>query len=128
MDPALRQLVRDRAGNRCEYCLIHQDDDPFYRFHVEHIVSRQHGGTDDDQNLCWSCHHCNSHKGTNLTTIDEVGQQPVRLFNPRIDQWHEHFVLYDTEVVGITNIGRATLKLLQMNAPRRKNLRRERIE
>jgi hypothetical protein len=34
MDPSTRDLVWDRAHRRCEYCLIHQDDEPFYRLHV----------------------------------------------------------------------------------------------
>ena len=30
MDAALRKWVRERASNRCEYCLIHQDQDPLF--------------------------------------------------------------------------------------------------
>ncbi len=44
MDSALRLLVRTRAGNRCEYCRIHQDQDPFFTFPVDHIIARQHRG------------------------------------------------------------------------------------
>ncbi len=44
MDAALRRLVRERAGNRCEYCGIHQDQDAFFTFPVDHIIARQHGG------------------------------------------------------------------------------------
>ncbi|MFL5245355.1 MAG: HNH endonuclease [Gemmataceae bacterium] len=40
------------AGQRCEYCLVHQDDFDFFTFHVEHIIPRQHGGNDDSENLC----------------------------------------------------------------------------
>ena len=35
MDRALRDLVRQRAGNWCEYCGIHQNDEPFFQFHIE---------------------------------------------------------------------------------------------
>ncbi len=31
MDDALRALVRERAGGRCEYCQLHQDE---YEFQV----------------------------------------------------------------------------------------------
>ena len=50
MDQALRQFVRDRAENRCEYCQLpqHAMDGTF---HIEHIIARQHGGTDDLSNL-----------------------------------------------------------------------------
>lgn len=47
MNAALRAFVRERAGRRCEYCRLHEDDADFLSFHVEHIVAKQHGGTDD---------------------------------------------------------------------------------
>jgi len=40
------------------------------RFHVEHIVSRQHGGTDDPSGPALACDRCNAYKGPNLTSID----------------------------------------------------------
>jgi 5-methylcytosine-specific restriction endonuclease McrA len=65
MDSATRSLVRQRAGNRCEYCLIRQ---AHYEsaLHVEHIVAKQHHGADDPENLALACNHCNLHKGPNL--------------------------------------------------------------
>ena len=36
MDEALKNLVRERAADRCEYCQIHQDQDRFYTFGVDH--------------------------------------------------------------------------------------------
>jgi predicted helicase len=44
MDEALRHFVRERANHRCEYCHLPQDAEPFFAYHVEHIVARQHGG------------------------------------------------------------------------------------
>lgn len=58
IDSAVRRLVRTRAANRCEYCRCHQDELPFVTFHVEHVIARQHGGSDDESNLCLSCHWC----------------------------------------------------------------------
>ncbi len=49
--------------------------------------------------------------------IDEVTQEQVRLFNPRIDIWQEHFV-FDRDacqIVGKTAIGRVTVERLRMN-------------
>jgi hypothetical protein len=51
MDAGLRDFVRDRAGHRCEYCHLPQAAEPFFTYHIEHIVARQHGGGDDDLNL-----------------------------------------------------------------------------
>jgi hypothetical protein len=44
MDAALRAFVRERAGHRCEYCRLHEDDDDLLAFHVEHVIAKQHGG------------------------------------------------------------------------------------
>jgi hypothetical protein len=51
MNAALRAFVRERAGRRCEYCRLHEDDADFLSFHVEHVVAKQHGGTDDPDSL-----------------------------------------------------------------------------
>jgi hypothetical protein len=122
IDAALRRLVRQRAENRCEYCHCRQDDLAFVTFHVEHIVARQHGGTDDDSNLCLACHWCNFHKGPNLAT--HVAGQLVPLFHPRRQQWDDHFVMRDDEIVGLTTVGQGTVSLLNMNDDDRRELRR----
>ena len=81
-------LVWSRAGHRCEYCRLQQEDEPFYRLHVEHIVAKQHGGTDDPDNLALACHHDNEHKGPNLSGIDPQTGKVVRLFHPRRQRPH----------------------------------------
>jgi HNH endonuclease len=55
---ALRALVRERAGGRCEYCLIHEDD-AFYPHQPDHIIAEKHGGPTREDNLAWSCFLCN---------------------------------------------------------------------
>jgi hypothetical protein len=120
---SLRELVRRRADDRCEYCGIGQQSDPFFTFHVEHIVARQHGGATVDSNLALSCHHCNLHKGPNLTGIDPLTGAVVQLYNPRTAQWAEHFALRQGTVEGLTPVGRATAALLEMNSPLRVRLR-----
>ncbi len=44
MKRAYRKLVRERAGNRCEYCGMPQELVPLARFHVEHVIPKQHRG------------------------------------------------------------------------------------
>ena len=66
MDDALRALVWARAGGRCEYCRLHQDEYEYQTFHVEHIIAKQHGGADDPDNLCLACSECNWAKNPNL--------------------------------------------------------------
>jgi len=123
MDPAIRDLVRRRAGNACEYYRIPQKATPLISFHIEHIVSRQHGGSDTANTLALACDRCNAYKGPNLTSIDPDTNAVVPLFNPRRDSWGNHFVVRDGNVVGVTAKGRATARLLNINAPRRVELR-----
>ena len=58
MDEATRELVRQRAGNRCEYCL-HPQEHAETTHHIEHIVAKQHLGSDDPSNLALACIHWN---------------------------------------------------------------------
>ncbi|MCC6538757.1 MAG: HNH endonuclease [Bryobacterales bacterium] len=123
MDPQTRDLVRNRAANACEYCKLPQSATPLIPFHLEHIVAKQHGGSDDPTGLALACDRCNAYKGPNLTGIDPDTQTIVRLFNPRVDKWEHHFELRGGRVCGKTPVGRATVRLLNMNAPRRVELR-----
>ncbi len=123
MDAALRQLVRRRAGDCCEYCRLKQEGLPFITFHVEHVIPRKHGGNDDPVNLALACDRCNLHKGANLTGIDPETGEIVALFNPRRNSWEEHFRLSDVSIIGVTAIGRATVRALNMNDERRVRLR-----
>lgn len=100
---------------------MRQEDLPFVTFHVEHIIARQHGGTDDADNLCQACHWCNFAKGTNLATL--VDGRLVPLFNPRDDVWPEHFVRRGDQIVGLTPAGRGTVTLLNMNDDDRREIR-----
>jgi hypothetical protein len=121
VDGACRRFVHQRAGGRCEYCRLHQEQLPLVMFHVDHVISRQHGGDDEPDNLCESCHWCNFNKGPNLATM--VDNQLVPLFNPRTDVWTDHFVLRDDLIVGITPVGRGTVRLLDMNDEDRRQIR-----
>jgi hypothetical protein len=56
--------------------------------------------------------------------MDPETGEVVRLFNPRLDQWAEHFELRDIRITGLTATGRATVSLLRMNDARRLELRR----
>jgi 5-methylcytosine-specific restriction endonuclease McrA len=54
MDVKLRQFVRMRAGQHCEYCGLPQEFSEL-RFHIDHVTPRQHGGDDDADNLALAC-------------------------------------------------------------------------
>ena len=124
MDATTRDVVRRRADNRCEYCLLPQAYSELTH-HVEHIVAKQHGGSDDVDNLALACHRCNLRKGPNLTGVDPLSGELVPLFHPRRDRWAEHFLFHGVRIQGITPAGRATVKVLAMNDARRLELRSE---
>lgn len=124
IDAALRELVRIRAGNRCEYCVLPQEHSPFARFHIERIVPKQHGGSNDADNLALACNYCNLHEGPNLASLDPESGAMVPLFNPRTQNWREHFVVRGDLIVGRSPIGRATVRILDMNAAGQVELRR----
>jgi HNH endonuclease len=123
METTLRDVVRRRAGDRCEYCRLTQEQLPFSTFHVEHIIPRKHGGDDDPFNLALACDRCNAYKGANLTGIDPDTGSIVALFNPRVHVWEDHFVLSGVTIVGLTAMGRTTVRVLNMNDTRRLRLR-----
>ena len=124
MDAPTRDLVRQRAGDRCEYCRLHQEHSGL-RHHIEHIMAKQHGGADDADNLALACHRCNLHKGTNLTGIDPRTGEVTPLFHPRRDRWSDHFTFEGARIDGISAAGRATVQVLSMNDARRLELRTE---
>jgi hypothetical protein len=123
MDARVRDQARQRADDQCEYCGLPQKHDAYHSFHVEHVVARQHRGTDALENLAWACHQCNLRRGTNLASVDPDTNEVTRLFHPRRDQWKEHFALEGPRIVGRTAIGRTTAWLLQMNSEERVELR-----
>jgi hypothetical protein len=123
MEDALRRLVVERAGQRCEYCLLHFAHQTSVAFHIEHIIARQHGGNDSPNNLALACHRCNLRKGPNLAGIDPTSGQLTRLFHPRQDHWNGHFELIEGRILGLTAVGRTTATLFRMNTPDRIELR-----
>ena len=125
ISPATRQRVRERAGHRCEYCHTRQADEPFITYQVEHVIAKQHGGPDDEENLALACPQCNLHKGPNLSGIDPVTGAIEPLFNPRRHSWDEHFEVRGPYLFGRTPAGRTTVRVLVMNDDARVDLRRE---
>lgn len=63
--------------------------------HVDHIVSRKHGGETELENLALACLHCNQRKGPNI-----AGRKPA---NP--------------DLIGKTKIGRVTIHELAIGDP-----------
>jgi hypothetical protein len=97
------------------------------RFQIDHVVAQKHRGPTTIENLAWACADCNSYKGTDLAGIDPPTGKLERLYNPRLDQWEEHFTWKGPVLLGRTAIGRVTIAVLQINREVRVELRRELI-
>lgn len=110
----LRRLVYERAGGRCEYCLLHQHF-VVKRHSIDHIYAEKHGGETIVVNLCLSCIECNLYKGSDLCSLDPATGEIVRLFHPRRDVWSEHFRLDGALIAPLTPVGRVTVRLLRFN-------------
>ena len=110
-------------GGACEYCRI-SGEFFFLPFQIEHIVAKQHHGTDDESNFAYACDRCNQFKGPNLSGMDQENGELARLFHPRNDNWDDHFLELTSGVIeGLTPVGRVTVDVLQMNVPVRVELR-----
>ena len=57
----LRELVRQRAEGRCEYCQTSEWLNGLPG-EVDHIFPRALGGPTDADNLCFACSSCNGYK------------------------------------------------------------------
>ena len=114
----IRKLVQERAGFRCEYCKVHEDDS-FLPFEVDHIISLKHGGGNELENLAYACPHCNQNKGTDIATFIRNYDDIIPIFNPRKQLWPQHFFVVAGEIVSKTRTGEATVKLLKLNEPER---------
>lgn len=112
----LRQQVRNRAGNRCEYCFSHQDY-VMGKLQIDHVFPVSKGGKNTEDNLCLACELCNQYKWTKTTGLDPETGSNVGIFNPRKQKWEEHFSWSEdgTRIIGLTACGRATIVVLKLN-------------
>lgn len=111
---SLRLEIMQRAGERCEYCLVHQRDS-LYAHEVDHIIPVKHRGETDSDNLCLACLECNRHKGSDFGSFDPETDQITPLFNPRLHVWSEHFELDGARIMPLSPEGRVTVFVLKLN-------------
>ncbi|AFY74792.1 restriction endonuclease [Synechococcus sp. PCC 7502] len=112
----LDRNIRNIAKHRCGYCLSPQKL-VMARLEIEHIIPISKGGSNEESNLWLACPICNSHKAGKIEAIDPVTDEVVALFNPRTQDWSEHFAWSEDgiRIVGKTATGRATVKALRLD-------------
>jgi hypothetical protein len=85
-------------------------------FEIEHIVPVSKGGVTEFDNLCLACPSCNRYKSDRTHGTTDMGIES-RLFHPQQDVWLDHFNWSGngTVIVGLSEIGEATVSTLRMN-------------
>lgn len=116
--PSLRARVAEQARHRCGYCLT-TEAIVGCSLEIEHILPRARGGPTAEANLWLACSPCNDHKGNRIAAVDPDSGIHTPLFDPRRDAWHEHFAWAPAGdyIVGLTPVGRATVRALRLNRP-----------
>jgi hypothetical protein len=109
----IRKLVYERANGCCEYCQTCEVNTG-QTMQIDHIDPN---GGDELANLCLACWNYNNHKRQAIFVIDPETGEEAALFNPRIQNWTDHFEWLDnaTRLRGLTPTGRATIMRLKMN-------------
>ena len=124
LSPELRAAVRERAAGLCEYC--HASEAwQYVEFTIDHIVPIAAKGASEFSNLALVCFACNRRKWDRRAGTDPETASAHRLFDPRADQWNEHFAwaANGLEIVGMSPVGRTTVEALELNRERLKQIR-----
>ena len=116
LTPFEKDFIQERAGRRCEYCKF-PFDYSHDAFHIEHIIPLHKNGSNELINLAYACDGCKTNKWTFTEGIDPETNESARLYNPRVDQWEEHFSWSEdfAIILGATPIGRVTIDVLKLN-------------
>lgn len=123
--PLVDSLLKE-PNSRCEYCRISQQGQEA-TFHIDHIIPKSAGGETIAENLALACVSCSLRKAARQDFIDSQTGREIPLYNPRCDDWHDHFKWEGEYVIGMTPTGRATVKSLSMNRLLAIAIRREEI-
>jgi hypothetical protein len=114
LNQELRRLVAKRANYLCEYCII-SEKDTILGCAIDHIISIKHGGLSNIDNLAYCCVYCNRFKGSDIGSIIVDKKVFFRFYHPRWDNWEEHFMLNNSVIDPLTEIGEVTARILGFN-------------
>ncbi len=110
---AIRLEVRQRASFACEFCGV-EEADAGGELTIDHFQPRSQGGSDDLENLVYSCTCCNQFK---VDYWPSSSSDP-RLWNPRLESATRHFSENDNGVLeAVSDVGSFTVQRLRLNRP-----------
>ena len=114
----LRRFVASRSDFLCEYCLIHEED-TFWGCQIDYIDSVKNGGRSEPDNLVSVCVFCRRGKNADIGSLLGRTGELVRVFDPRQDEWSDHFYLEELVIKPRTHIGEVTVEILKFNSVER---------
>jgi hypothetical protein len=127
-----RDCLRWEFGFSCAFCLLHESDlsgngtEGWGLMWIEHaeLKSERPDLVSQYENCLYSCRFCNQARGTQPS----VNEQRLRLLNPCLDPWREHFELVadEIQVRGESRDASYTLKAYDLNDPRKTRMRGKR--
>ncbi|WP_107671317.1 HNH endonuclease [Cyanothece sp. BG0011] len=129
LSPEIKEQIRQKANYLCEYC--HTSEKwQYVKFTIDHIIPLNQGGGNNRENLALACFHCNRKKSNKIAVIDSETNKEISLFNPRKDNWKEHFIWSKDKlyIIGLTPKGKATVNTLDFNRSRVINIRKADLE
>jgi 5-methylcytosine-specific restriction endonuclease McrA len=74
-----RQNVYEKYDKHCAYCGNELEN--IKDMQIDHIISKEDGGTDDFENLNPSCYYCNNYKGS--WTLEEFRRNLLVMLNEK---------------------------------------------
>ena len=110
---ALRERIRQEADFACEFCGV-SEIDVGGELTIDHYQPKTKGGSDQRENLLYSCMRCNQYK------MDYWPSQPgdIPLWNPRKEPFVQHFLeIEDGALFPLTQTASFTISRLRLNRP-----------
>lgn len=121
---ATKEQLKAVSNNLCEYC---KSPKAFSTelFTNDHIIPVSKDGTNEFENLAYSCSGCNTFKHDKAEVYHAGLDKMISLFHPRKQVWSEHFAWNKdyTQIIPLTPIGYVTIEQLQLNREQLQNLR-----
>ncbi len=112
----IRERVKEASRNRCGYCQMSAEY-VYSPMEIDHIIPKAMDVAGDEENLWLACPRCNNFESDQTYATDPITEKEIKLFNPRLQKWTEHFAWSEDggHAIGQTPCGRATVIALRIN-------------
>lgn len=107
----LRRTVRTLYAFACGYCGVTETEVGAY-LTIDHYEPEDAGGSDDIDNLVYTCHACNMYKSASWDPTDPPVLHPLRT-----DMQSHIRQLPNGLLEGLTNEGKRHIEILHLNRP-----------